>query len=185
MGFAHANQQYPVDGEGQLAIVTWNTGGIIGFEIDLQLRRQTMSRINSQEQCIGANQSTVKSIIAVDDNCERPGGSCLRLKRRCQFDENADLAVMIRPRHTQASCWRQPPGAVALRVTPTDIPQMTGPPGHLRGRLPAVRRPLQRLKCRDGARGQRHRSVIADRPESLLGRATNERSSPADSRRRQ
>jgi hypothetical protein len=51
---------------------------------------------------------------------------------------------------------------------------MAGPPGRLRGRLPAVRRPLQRRKCRDGARGQRHWSVIAVRPEILLGRATNE-----------
>jgi hypothetical protein len=67
----------------------------------------------------------------------------------------------------------------------TDIPQMAGPPGRLRGSLLAVRRPLQRRKRRDGARGQRHRPVIAVRPEILLGRATNERSCPADSQRRQ
>ena len=46
---------------------------------------------------------------------------------------------------------------------------MAGPSGRLRGRLPAVRRPLQTRKCRDGARGQRDRSVIAVRPEILLG----------------
>jgi hypothetical protein len=67
----------------------------------------------------------------------------------------------------------------------SDIPQMAGPSGRLGGGLPAVRRPSQPRKCRDGARGQRHRPVIAVRPEILLGRATNERSSPADSQRRQ
>ncbi len=46
-----------------------------------------------------------------------------------------------------------------------DIPQMTSQSGHLGGRLPTIRRPLQRQKCREGARGQRHRSVIAVRPE--------------------
>ncbi len=63
--------------------------------------------------------------------------------------------------------WIARTGAPTRQPAPTDIPRMASQPDRLRGRLHAVRRPLQQRKCRDGARGQRHRPVLAVRGMSI------------------